>query len=315
MSEVTVKILKPGLRVVKINRGRDGIQGPQGPPGDMTGPLTSEVGNIAIFATTGGNVLQDSGATLDDFALAANVTLQLELKQDAEVGKGLSTNDYTDEDKAKIDALSSGGYRGAYFDLDALVDDIGEGEPGDYALVTPDPEADPDPDPEVEPEARIFYFWDEINEEWAPIASSGGLTGADIATLLFAQPDTNNFTDDDQTKLDESVSQAEVLELIATAGTGAVIDEATNARTLSLGDVGKYIYLTNVSGCTVTLPNDTTVLWTGNPEIELWVQSTVAPTIALGAGVTVNNLAKPKPQYSTIRLKRVAANTWNLSVF
>lgn len=304
MPEYTVKIIKPGKRVVKINRGRDGLQGPAGPAGDMTGPVSSVIGNIPIFADILGNVLADSGADLDDFALAANVTALLADKQDTEVGKGLSTEDFTTAYKDILDGLTGGVYRGDYPTYADLNLGTGTGDPGDYALVAT-----------LGGDPAIFYFWDEVNTEWAPLSSGAALDGAAISSLLFAEPDTNNFTDFYQDRVDNSITAQEAQDLISTGGVGSVIDETTNARTLTLVDVGKYIYLSNVGGCTVTLPNDTTVLWSGNPTIELWVQTSVIPTFALGVGVVVNNGAAVITQYSTIRLKRVASNLWNMSVF
>jgi len=90
--------------------------------------------------------------------------------------------------------------------------------------------------------------------------------------------------------------------------------EAGAAVSLGLGDVGRYVRLTNAGAVTVTVLQQATVNWPADTEIEFRIASTATVTIAEGAGVTVNNrtAAASLGQHSNFTLKRVAENLWDL---
>lgn len=76
---------------------------------DLSGYYTSaETDNAISNALT---------AALADYTTTNDLTILLAGKQDKEVGKGLSTNDFTDTDKAKVDALKTVATTGSYNDL------------------------------------------------------------------------------------------------------------------------------------------------------------------------------------------------------
>ena len=58
------------------------FRGPQGDPGNLTGPASSTDGNVPIFDGVGGNLLKDSGVKLSDKANVTDVTDGLALKAD-----------------------------------------------------------------------------------------------------------------------------------------------------------------------------------------------------------------------------------------
>jgi hypothetical protein len=56
------------------------FRGPQGDPGNLTGPASSTDGNVPIFDGVGGNLLKDSGVKLSDKADVTDVANALALK-------------------------------------------------------------------------------------------------------------------------------------------------------------------------------------------------------------------------------------------
>src|SRR5690606_202079 len=57
-------------------RGSVGPQGPQGNPGqdgEMSGPDTSVVDNIAVFDTTDGSSVDDSGVSINDVLVSSDI--------------------------------------------------------------------------------------------------------------------------------------------------------------------------------------------------------------------------------------------------
>lgn len=85
------------------------------------------------------------------------------------------------------------------------------------------------------------------------------------------------------------------------------------AVSLALGDVGRYIRLTNAGAVTVTVLQQATVNWSSDAEIEFRIAGVGPVTIAEGAGVTVANRAASTvlPQHSNFTLKRVGENLWD----
>lgn len=280
----------------------------------MTGPVGSGNENIPVFDGTSGKVLKDSLKKLADFVLSVDLVAYLADKVDKVPGKGLSTNDFTSALLSKLNALSSGGYRGTFDNEIALTTALpGPNTPGDYAYVVP---LIPAPGSE-----EVEYIWDAINSVWTKTApGSTPSTGAEIAAVLFAEPDVNNLSDILLAKLNQAVTQAYVDSVISTLSGAAspnnnIIPESTTARVLSVNDTFKYIRLTSVGACTLTLPNDATATWTLTPFIGFRI-TTVAPTLSLGAGVVVNgigNLAGLSAD-DNFALKKVGVDAWDLVV-
>lgn len=94
----------------------------------------------------------------------------------------------------------------------------------------------------------------------------------------------------------------------------AVIEETTTARTLAKSDQGKYILCSNASGCTIEVPNQSTVAWDSDVEINgrgslsgvtFTADSNV--TIAVADGLT--SVSQPGAAWT---LKREAEDNWAL---
>lgn len=307
---VRTVVIDRGSRVAVVNRGPQGPVGPVGSPGDVTGPVVSVVGNLPTFSNTTGNVLADSGVALSSLAVASAVTAALALKVDKVAGYGLSDEDFTAAEKAKLAALSEGTFRGTFDDESSLTAalPVGDAVEGDYAYVV-------DPVPGAE---QIFYAWDKVNGAW--VKSAPGSTpsnGAEIKTALFAEPDTNNLTDARLTQLNGTVSQATFNSVIETLTGGAapttnVVTDSTTARTPTPGDSGRFIVLTNAAPCTITIQDDATALWTVFPPLTFYVSNAV-PVVAPDPGVTVSDpsgILAALVTGSTFTLKKIGADSW-----
>ena len=93
----------------------------------------------------------------------------------------------------------------------------------------------------------------------------------------------------------------------------AVVTESGAARTLAIGDIGRYIRLTRVAGCNITVPPQSSVAWIADTEIYFRNASEGPISIIAGSGVTINNAAAAADleQHDTFALKRVASNVWD----
>lgn len=97
-------------------------------------------------------------------------------------------------------------------------------------------------------------------------------------------------------------------------GSDNVVTESTTGVTLALTDSGKYIRLTNVASCTITIPTQAIVTWGEGAEISFRVASTGIPTLS-NAGVTVNDprgIVAALETGSNFMLKRVSSDTWDV---
>ncbi len=167
----------------------------------VTGPEEAVDGNFALFDGITGKLIKDSARSLSFYASTSSVAN----KVDKVTGKGLSAEDFTTEEKEKLAALSSGGFRGSFEDIAALeaFDFDPVPQPGDYCYI------------EVEDEGVIEVLWDSVNEEWLEqTLEPVDMTGAEIATatfnstdaLTYSQPDCRIYTSGEKAQLASLVS-------------------------------------------------------------------------------------------------------------
>jgi hypothetical protein len=176
----TIRIQDNGLtRTIVRPVGPAGPAGAAGAPGSMTGPVGATADAIALFDGTTGNVLKNSNVLLSALATAANLAAGLDGKQDVEDGKGLSEENFTAALKAKLDALGTATYRGAYPSLAHLQAAVPAGNPGDYAHV------------EVSGSDLKLYHWDSENDSWQIGVDLSGKVDKVTGKALS----TNDFTD------------------------------------------------------------------------------------------------------------------------
>ncbi|WP_167140873.1 hypothetical protein [Pseudomonas sp. OTU750018] len=131
------------------------------------------------------------GALADTAVQPAALTVQLDLKVDKIAGYGLSQENYTAAEKAKLAGLEGSHYRGTYLNLTALQTALPTASAGDYADVDAGT---------ADPVQR--YIWDDSDGEWvAQAGSADPITAAQVKTLYESNADTNAYTDAEKTKL------------------------------------------------------------------------------------------------------------------
>lgn len=177
--------------------------------GAIVGPASSVNNRLVAFNGTTGKLGKDSGILIADVfttTAAAN-------KVDKITGKGLSTNDFTDALKAKLDAATAENFRGEYPTLLALTTAVPLGNPGDYANIV---------GLGVDPNLVI---WDDLNDVWC-VLSDFILDGQEVATAVFnptdsviwAQSDSRIFTTDEKNALANAASMDYINSLALAAG-------------------------------------------------------------------------------------------------
>lgn len=153
------------------------------------------------------------GALADTAVQPAALSVQLDLKVDKVAGYGLSQENFTAAEKAKLAGLEGSHYRGTFINFTALQAALPTAEEGDYADV--DAGAG-------DPVQR--YIWDESDSEWvAQAGSADPITAAQVKVLYESNPDTNAYTDAEKSKLAGVAAGA-----TANADTDSLAEGATN---------------------------------------------------------------------------------------
>lgn len=152
------------------------------------------------------------GALADTAVQPAALAVQLDLKVDKVAGYGLSQENFTAAEKAKLAGLEGSHFKGVFASLAALQAALPTASAGDYA----------DVDAGVG-SATIRYVWDASDGEWQPVGAGTPLTAADIKTLYESNPDTNAYTDSEKSKLGGIAAGA-----TANANTDSLAEGATN---------------------------------------------------------------------------------------
>lgn len=178
--------------------------------GDVVGPGSAVNNRLAAFNGTTGKLLKDSGIGIADvFTVTAAAN-----KVDKVAGKVLSSNDFTDVLKAKLDAATAENFRGTYASFVALTTAVPAGNPGDYANVV------------TLGDDMIQYTWDDVNAVWVSLNSVVALDGQDIADIVYNTTDAAGydkdsnriFTTAEKTQLAGAASLEYVNGLALTAG-------------------------------------------------------------------------------------------------
>jgi hypothetical protein len=163
------------VKVSGMDFATEWVNAPNG-TGAAVGPSSSTDGNFALFDGTTGKLLKSSTFSPASFAS----TTALADKVDKLTGKGLSQEDYTTAEKAKLANLSAANFRGTFANLAAINAATFVPAPisGDYCAV------------EVTGSPSVIYFWDDTNNVWTPQTQEPvDMAGADIAAVLFDADD------------------------------------------------------------------------------------------------------------------------------
>lgn len=160
-----------------------------------------------------GAATEAQGALADTAVQPVALTVQLDLKVDKIAGYGLSQQNFTPAEKAKLAGLEGSHYRGTYLNLTALQTALPTALAGDYADVDAGT---------ADPVQR--YIWDDSDDEWVAQASSADpITAAQVKTLYESNADTNAYTDAEKSKLGGVAAGA-----TANADTDTLAEGATN---------------------------------------------------------------------------------------
>lgn len=141
---------------------------------------------ISYFSTSRIKTLLGQASSTVDGWLSATDWNAFNNKQNAVSGKGLSTNDFTDVDKLKLDNLSNyTGFRTAQPTLAAVASAAGTGVAGDWAIIT-NPSG-----------PAYFAIWDPDVNAWVEAGQSPTIPGTNLAytvsgNTLTITSDTGN---------------------------------------------------------------------------------------------------------------------------
>lgn len=178
--------------------------------GDVVGPASSVTNRLAAFTDNTGKLIKDSGILISEIF----TTTAANNKVDKVSGKELSSNDFTNAYKTKLDNATAENFRGEFATLLALTTAIPAGLPGDYAnVVTLGNDA-------------IQYIWDNTNAVWSSLNDAAILDGQEIADLIYnatdspawSQVDNRIFTQANKDALDGAASLTYVNSLALAAG-------------------------------------------------------------------------------------------------
>lgn len=88
----------------------------------------------------------------------------------------------------------------------------------------------------------------------------------------------------------------------------------TTNSNLTIGDVGNTIRVNSATAVVLTIPNDTTVAWSGDTILSAYQQGVGTVSFAAGSGVTLRTPSglPTAVQYSIASAMRVSANEWVL---
>ncbi|MDH4873008.1 hypothetical protein [Pseudomonas sp. BN515] len=166
-------------------------------PGDLAPVATSgsypDLQDKPFIPATPGDVgaaTAEQGAKADAAVQPSDLAAGLAGKVDKEAGKGLSQENFTSAEKAKLAGLESSHFKGVFASLAALEAALPTAAAGDYADVDAGEGVD-----------TLRYIWDVSDLEWVLSGSGAPLTAAQVKTLYESNPDTNGFTDAEQDKL------------------------------------------------------------------------------------------------------------------
>lgn len=143
---------------------------PQGQSGAGTGDMlnSDNLGGLTNFAVARANLGLGNVNNTSDANKPVSVAQQaaLDNKVDKVAGKALSTNDFDNASKAKLDSLNDH-FKGTYTSLAALQAAVPTATAGDYAIVDAGVGADP-----------TQYNWDASDTKW--VVGGGVVTSTDV---------------------------------------------------------------------------------------------------------------------------------------
>jgi len=181
----------------------------------------------------------------EDKPISTDTQNALDNKVNKVAGKGLSDENFTSSEKSKLEGLESSKFKGEYTSLSSLENSVSNPGTGDYANVDGG-----------ENQRVVRYIYDNNNSRWVEqIGESTQLTGSQIKSLYEDQPDTNAFTDKDESKLDSIEAGAEVNTVTRVAGKTGDVQINRNDVGLSKVDNESLLEYKNEQFEAIEVPN------------------------------------------------------------
>lgn len=245
-----------------------------------------------------------------DYATQQQLSEGLANKVTAEVGKGLSDENYTAAEKSKLAGLEGSHYRGTFLSISALQTAFPSGAAGDYADVDAGAGSDV---------AR--YVWDATDGAWIAMKSSAEpLTAAQVKSLYESNPDTNAFSDAEKTKL--AGLSSDPVGGGGAVGADAVVIEADASITAAHAGkkllVGPFMQLGNddysSTPISLTLLEQAASEWPVGAEVEL-IQRHSSPIVLQKNGAAAilydgTHQMKTRNAGDRIKLTRLKQDSW-----
>lgn len=193
----------------------DAVPRPGGAASAGTSENASREDHVHALPTPGdiGAASAAQGARADTAVQPAALTAGLADKVDKLAGYGLSQENFTPDEKAKLAGLESSHFKGLFASLEALQTAFPSAVAGDYADVDAGAGADVQ-----------RYLWDPSDEAWVAQAAGGGsMTPAEVKAAYESNPDTNAYSDAEKSKLAGVATGA-----TANADTDSLTEGSTN---------------------------------------------------------------------------------------
>ena len=195
-SIISARATKGTLEALRAGGGTSvGNAAPQplGAPTPGTASAASREDHVHAKPTAAdiGAATAAQGAKADTAVQPAALTSGLAGKVDKDGAKGLSDENYTAAEKAKLAGIEAAHFKGLHASLVALQSAHPTAAAGNYADVDSGTGADV---------AR--YIWDVSDSKWLiQSGASGSMTAAQIKTAYESNPDTNGYSDAEKAKL------------------------------------------------------------------------------------------------------------------
>jgi len=242
--------------------------------------------------------------------LPSDTILELSNKVNVEVGKGLSQANFTNAEKTKLASLSIT-YVGTFVSLSALQNAYPNGQPGWEAII----DAGSGQGPQK-------AFWDSSDNQWVIQTTGGGGGGASSFSELAGSPNDNAALAAAlaaKANVSHSHSISDVTGLQSELNGKApyrmtIVSIDANYTLTNLNELYSERRITSSANRTVTLPSATSL---AGLQVGDWFDVSQAGTgqvsFVAGAGATVNaadNATKIRARHAVVRFIYVEANTW-----
>lgn len=249
----------------------------------LDGVLVSRSVTLGTMKEALGGLGAEWGVITGDIQTQADLINLLDAKVDKISGMGLSENNFTNALKAHLEGLEGTHWRGVFPNEAALIAGATNPVAGDYA----------DVDMGVGHDAERF-IWDASDSKWVPQRSAAPLTAAQVKQLFLSNPDTNNFDDAAELKLDSIAAGAtknatDAFLLSRDNHTGTQPISTVSGLAQALNDAGKTAESNTIDYKIKTIADTSYEITDADNGYILWFTSASDVSVSLGlATISVN---------------------------